>query len=316
MAGIEMASLAGNPMASLLKYAPLRLTLSHWPTRGQHGDWIEALIRLGVGAARCALRHPERQLIIALSVPKRDFAAALIGCGWTLASSPPPPAPPLEVLRELGTGARVRLVAEDSVRVTRFTGTTERWPLVEFHSWVDIWHGDQVLAVSAAPSDAGYKMLSRVPAGTIGRLSAARLARPTADLAIVGSRKSLRAEMHAYLSCENVADTKPTQLADLLLPEDPELATWSTYLYSAQSFTGMLPDGIRAVILDGTRAIRPLRDITAPVVFCIVDRSVADESTAEDILQYHNTRGEHVSLRDDIGQGPPGVEILAFTVAL
>lgn len=294
----------------------MRLSLSDESKGDQYAAWIEAFIRLGARAARHARHYPDRQLIIALSVPSRDFAAALIGCGWTLASSPPPLDPPEEMLARLGKGASVRVVTEDRVLLTRITGETNRWPIVEFGNSATLWNGGEIRALSAAPSIGRYVSLDRVPPGTIGRLSARRLARPMQDLAIAGSRTSLRAEMNAYLSCESIPGANPTRLADLLLPEHPDAATWSMRLYSDRGFDGTLPDGVRAVILDGTGAIRPLRDITVPVVFCIVNRSVADESTAEDIVQYR-ARGKALSLREDIGQEPPpGVEVLAFTVAL
>jgi hypothetical protein len=314
---IETASLRGSSTPTTSEHVPIRLALSDTEAAcGQYAAWIETFIRMGVRAARYARHYPDRQLIIALSVPTRDFAAALIGCGWTLASGPPPLDPPQEVLRQMETGASVRVVTKDRVLLTRVTGSTNRWPIVEFGNSASLWHGGDILALSAAPPIGRYVSLDRVPQGTIGKLSARRLARPTQDLAFVGSRTSLRAEMNAYLSCESIPDAKPTRLADLLLPDDPDAATWSTRVYSARGFNGVLPDGVRAVILDGTSAIGHLRDITVPVVFCIVDRAVADESTAEDIVQYRNT-GKALSLRDDIGQVPPlGVEVLAFTVAL
>jgi hypothetical protein len=317
LAGIGAALLAGQAATSKLENFPLSLSLSHYrDDGGAPSPWVGAFIRMGARVARYARHYPDRQLIIALSVPCRDFAAALIGCGWTLASSPPPLDSPQEELRRLETGASVRVVTKDRVLLTRITGSTHRWPLVEFGNNASFWNGEDILALSAAPSIGRYAELDRVPPGTIGRLSARRLARPTEDLAIVArSRTSLRAEMSAYLSCESIPGAKATRLADLLLPDDPDAATWSARLYSARGFDGALPDSVRAVILDGTSAVRRLRDITVPVVFCIVDRSVADESTAEDIVQYRNT-GEALSLRDDIGQvPPPGVEVLAFTVA-
>jgi hypothetical protein len=253
-------------------------------------------------------------LIVALSVPRRDFAAALLGCGWTLMSSPPPLDPPLEVLSALRRGTPVRVVTKDHVRLTRFEGS--------MGSFVKFGNGryepaNRILAVCVVPAIDKPVMLPRVPPGTIGALSPRRLARPTADLALVGVAKWLRDDMEAYLSRTDVPAAKPTRLSDLLLPDDPEAATWSTRLYAARGFDGKLPAEVRAVILDGSGAIRHLRDTETPVVFCIIDRSVADESAAEDIVQYRNTRGEPLSLGDDIGQGPPpGVEALTFTVAL
>ncbi|WP_258934186.1 hypothetical protein [Nesterenkonia pannonica] len=78
-----------------------------------------------------------------------------------------------------------------------------------------------------------------------------------------------------------------------------------------------LPQDLNAVILDGGGAIKYLGDIEAPVVICVLDRSVADESVAELVMQLRNTRGEPLSLMSDLGWQPPdGVEALAFTVAL
>lgn len=286
------------------------------PGGGQYAAWIETFIRLGARVARYARHHPDRQLIVALSVPRRDFAAVLVGCGWTVMSSPPPLDPPLEVLSELKRGTPVRVVTKDNVRLTRFEGS-----MGTFVKFGDSRYepGEQIIAVSVAPSAGKTVTLPRVPPGTIGALSPRRLARPTADLALVGKVKWLREDMKAYLSCEGIPTAKPTRLADLLLPEIPDAATWSTRLYSYVGFDKgpPLPADIRAVILDGAGAIKFLSEIKAPVVFCIIDRSVADESAAELIMQQRNNWGKAVSIREDIGQPiPSAVEALAFTVAL
>lgn len=64
-------------------------------------------------------------------------------------------------------------------------------------------------------------------------------------------------------------------------------------------------------------AITYLYEIESPVVICVLDRSVAEESAAEGVVQLRNTRGEPVSLTDDIRWRPPeGVEAFGFTVPL
>ena len=71
------------------------------------------------------------------------------------------------------------------------------------------------------------------------------------------------------------------------------------------------------MILDGNGAISYLGEIETPVAICVLDRSVADETAAELVTQLRNTRGEPLSLSDDLDWRPPqGVEALAFTVAL
>jgi hypothetical protein len=71
------------------------------------------------------------------------------------------------------------------------------------------------------------------------------------------------------------------------------------------------------VVLDGASAARYLPAIEAPVVVSIVDRSIADESVSESVMNYRNARGEPVSLERDLRwKVPAGVEALGFEVPL
>ena len=91
-------------------------------------------------------------------------------------------------------------------------------------------------------------------------------------------------------------------------------------------FPALLPSRIDALfvirrvsltILDGQGAIRYLNDVLSPIVVCVFDRSVADESAAEQVVQLRNSRGEPIALSTQLGWAPPaGVEALGFTVAL
>jgi hypothetical protein len=146
----------------------------------------------------------------------------------------------------------------------------------------------------------------------------ARIAAPAADLAIVGTMTWLREDFTAFLSRE-CDGGEPTPIADLLLPNLGNVATWFTRVYASARFAEQLPlpTDVRAVILDGAGAIKYLAEIEAPAVICIVDRSVADETAAEIVVQMRNTRGEPLSIVGDLGwRAPAGVEALAFTAPL
>ncbi|MFI7252803.1 hypothetical protein [Micromonospora chalcea] len=146
----------------------------------------------------------------------------------------------------------------------------------------------------------------------------ARLALPAADLAIIGTTSWLREEFEAHVGREN--DGFPSSaIGSLLMPKVARVATWFTRLYSSTRLAEHLPlpHGLKAVILDGSGAIKHLAEIEAPVVICVLDRSVGDETGAEIVTQLRNTRGEPLSLSNDLGwHPPPGVEALAFTVPL
>jgi hypothetical protein len=146
----------------------------------------------------------------------------------------------------------------------------------------------------------------------------ARLARPAADLAIVGTLSWLHTDANALVARQDDA-SGPTRMADLLLPEGHNPATWSTRLYKAAGLAEQLPlpKDVRGVILDGASAIKYLAEIETPAVVCILDRSIADETAAEIVVQLRNSRGEEVDITTDLRWAPPpGIEALAFTVAL
>ena len=93
---------------------------------------------------------------------------------------------------------------------------------------------------------------------------------------------------------------------------------WSTRLYSSAGFADQLPlpSEIQAVILDGAGAIKYLDDVEAPVVVCIIDRSIADETAAEFIVQRRNAGSDPVAVASLGWSSVPGIEALAFKVPL
>ena len=118
----------------------------------------------------------------------------------------------------------------------------------------------------------------------------ARLALPAADLAIVGTMAWLREDLDAYIVREG-DDLPSSSIGAILMPKMERVATWFTRLYASARLSDCLPlpQELSAVILDGNGAIRYLAEIEAPVVICVFDRSVADETAAELVIQLRNT---------------------------
>ncbi len=299
-----------------------RLALSEYPSqRGRAKDWIGPMVVLGSRAAHHHRKAGDRQLVIALSVPKRDFAAALIGCGWVLASEAPVLPDPLITLKSMKPGQPLRAVNSHHVITETFLSLNEATnpPQAQFAG--STWRVDGIRALTDLEElDTPEKEL-RPELGSIEHMAHldltwdARLALPTADLAIIGT---LEQDLNAYLAKED--DTyRPSSIRSLLKPKTDKTATWFTRLFSSARLADQLPlpEDLNAVILDGNGAISYLGEIETPVAICVLDRSVADETAAELVIQLRNTRGESLSLADDLGWHPPqGVEALAFTVAL
>lgn len=304
--------------------SPVRLVLTESSTdRGRAAPWIGPLLALGARAARFSKRVNGRQLIIAVSVPKRDFAAALVGCGWVLASDAPALADPLATLRTLEPGAPIRAVNSRNIITGSFSSLNETLqpPRAQFAG--STWQVDGIRALAPLTEPVQPMRASRPEPGSIEHMAGldsawdARLALPAADLAIVGTLTWLKEDFEGYLAKEG--DTHPpTSIRSLLMPNIGQVATWFTRLFASARFAEHLPlpPELKAVILDNNGAIKYLTEVETPVVICIFDRSVADETAAELVIQMRNTRGNVVTM-NDLGWHPPtGVEALAFTVAL
>jgi hypothetical protein len=85
-------------------------------------DWIGKFVMLGRLAARWLRVHADRQLVVVLSVPVRDFAAVLVGCGWMTATAAPSILPVREILAGLSLHAPVRVVTRSKVLAEHFGG--------------------------------------------------------------------------------------------------------------------------------------------------------------------------------------------------
>ena len=310
-----------------------QLWLSEDPrTPGSAVSWVGSLVAIGGIASRAAVDHLGRQLIVAVSVPCRDFAAVLVGCGWVLDRQAVELDDPLETLRELDAGTPVRLITEREVVVDNFVRLHDEDDPRVVLRWSQ-WIGSSIKAMAKWPQMEGPLRSPRPRLGNVGRWWGLEstwdnwLASPPADLAVIGTRKWLQEDLAVgfgqvggpVIGGSELDEIKANTIAGLLLPDDGAAATWSTRLIASSGLAEQLPlpEDVRAAVLDGAGAIKHLSEIEVPVVFCILDRSVADEAAGELVMQLRNTRGEPCSLTQDIGgRLSPGVEAIAFTVAL
>lgn len=287
-------------------------------------SWVGPMVALGTRAARYRRSNDDRQLIIAVSVPRRDFAAALIGCGWVLASEAPALPDPLDTLRGMAPGQALRAVNSRYVITGAFSHLDEATNPPQAQFGGSRWRIDGIRALATFTDVDTPEREARPEPGSIEHMARldlawdARLALPAADLAIVGTLKWLELDFDAYLAKEGDG-LRPSSIRALLKPKTNKAATWYTRVFPSARLADHLPlpNDLKAVILDGNGAIRYLGEIEAPVVICVLDRSVADETAAELVTQLRNTRGEPLLLEGDLGWPVPGgVEALAFTVAL
>ncbi|XVX20370.1 hypothetical protein ACQP1U_00395 [Actinomycetota bacterium] len=282
------------------------------------------MLALGSRVARYHRSRADRQLVIAVSVPSRNYAAALIGCGWVLASDAPTLPNPLDTLRAIEPGQALRAVNSRHVVTGTFSYLDEANGPPETQFAGSRWRVDGIRALAPLARLDTPERETRPEPGSIECMAHldlawdARLALPPADLAIVGTLKWLELDFDAYLAKAGDGLT-PSSIRALIRPKASRAATWYTRLFPSARLADHLPlpKELKAVILDGNGAIRYLGEIEAPVVVCVLDRSVADETAAELVTQLRNTRGEPLSVVVDLGWPPPeGVEALAFTVAL
>ncbi|MEJ7647729.1 MAG: hypothetical protein WKF57_01585 [Nakamurella sp.] len=285
---------------------------------GTAAQWIGRLVLLGSRIARWSRTHSDQQVVVTVSVPVRDFAAVLIGCGWLMAAPKPVVEPVAEVARSLALETPVRVVTKTKVITDRFRGLdAERGRLRLTTNWLI----DRLDAMTVLPCFDAPRSQQLAQPGVINQMAglaadwAARLASPADDLALIGTLKWLREDISGCLG--RGEELEP--IANILWPDDPKAATRSTRLFAASRLDDALPlpVDVRAVVLDGATAIKYLRAIETPVVIAVIDRSVADESAAESIVDYRNSRGEPISLEYGIQWQPMhGMEAMAFTVPL
>ncbi len=183
--GKAMSEVGNRPGPNVL----LSLAENHESTPVRSA-WIGPILALGTRLARMADTFADRQLIVTVSVPSREYAAVLIGVGWTLGRPPAQVATdPLSVLRGALPRGNYRALNATHVISGTFQGLDESRTPARV-ALAGHWAVDRLEAVvPVAESDPAEKM-PRPQVGSIGRMSgvdrdwARRLVAPAADLAI------------------------------------------------------------------------------------------------------------------------------------
>jgi hypothetical protein len=287
--------------------------------------WIGAFVALGSLLRRYLPRLEGRQLVLTISVPRRDYAAVLIGAGWMLSSRPPRVAEPIDVFRSTDRSKYLRAVTDKLILTGSFSRLEEDRPdprvltggrllPVARHRAVVELDGETPTIVSDVPAPGFLAELTGAAEAWLARLAA-----PPMDLALVGTAQWLREDLDALIGNGVEGDSDGTPLSTYVLPYGDRVATWSTpVIPSARLGEGeTLPDSCTAAVLDRYGAIKYLNEITVPIVVCLVDRSIADESAAETIIEARLSNSRPISVTRDLHWTPPrAVEALAFTVAL
>lgn len=232
--------------------------------------------------------------------------------------------PPLETLMALVPRTSVRVVTRNEVLVDDFLDVDLTVSPARVRLSGSQWQIDKIEAVAVADQLESPVRSRRIEPRGISKLFrrdlswSNRICRPPQDLLIVGSVNRIRDDLNSYLSVDSEA-YEAERLSDILLVETDGAATWSTRLMTTATFVDDLlsPLEATAAVLDGATAIKYVAEVTAPVVIAIVDRSVADESASEILLQLRASRGRPISSENELRWTPPeGIEILAFAVPL
>ena len=287
-------------------------------------SWAPSYLILGARLARHSHKLTNRQLVVALSAPKRDYVACLIGCGWILGGEAPAVHRPLDVFRGLARKDPVRVVTKSKVISDFFISLDEERAVPRVTFAGSEWFIDGILAANPLDGLDGAKCTQRPSPGSMERMAElemqwdARLAKPSADLSIVGTKLWLQKELETFIFREGESET-PSTIGGLLMPKYCRSATWFTNIYSSTELddTSFFHWKANATILDGTASISYLADIDSSIVVCVIDRSVMNESSGDLILQLLRNAGEPISLSKEINWKPAaGVEALSFMVRI
>jgi hypothetical protein len=293
--------------------------------------FVGAFVSLGSLLRKQLMGLEGRQLVVAISVPCRDYAAALIGAGWMLNAPAPGLTDPMEVFRraeaerQAGYRPYLRAVTEKSILAGAFVKLDETKTPARVTIGGTTRHADWYKAVAVLPFPCENVEMDIPDPGFLGELTGAvqtwreRITAPAEDLALVGTAKWLQDDLSACIGNSAAGHATGTRLETYVLPAGNKSATWATSVIpSARLSEGSaIPQHCALAILDRYGAIKYLNEVETPIVLCVIDRSVADDSAAELVVQARVANSRPISILNDLRWAPPvGVEALGFTVAL
>lgn len=295
---------------------------------GVQAKWIDHLVSCGLRVAHYASTLDDKQLVLALSVPQRDYAAALIACGWVLGAKRPNVPDPREVLERVEPGQKVCLSDKKHIAAAKFFRIDTKMGREVLVSDQSTWCIDKIAAINVLSDDMEPTKIpccqERPKPGSLARMAGmdcdwdSWLVSAPADLAIIGTSKWLDRELDACIRKSEDVVLDSDDIRTVLLPRDKGAVAWHTRIVSHVDRYACLslPNTVSTVILDGNGAIKYLQDIRAKIVICILDRSTVNETSEEYILQYRNARGVPISLSGVNGwKMLSGIEYMAFEVS-
>lgn len=293
-----------------------------------HGDtWIGGFLALG-SYLRKYLPNLQngRRLVVAVSVPRRDYVAALISAGLMLSAPAPVLTDAMEVFRRADDRTYIRAATDTQITVGRFVGFGAthgggetvnlggKKRLTSSYRTAVVLNGSCEDMQSDVPQPGFLGDLTHTSESWLQRITA-----PPEDVVLVGTRKWLLDDLEAEIGDPAAPNAATAPLANYVLPIGGKVATWATAVLPASRLAEgeTLPKSCRIVVLDRYGAIRYLNDTDVPIVVCVVDRSVADDSSAELIVQARLANSRPISVTKDLKWCPPlGVEAMAFTVTI
>lgn len=296
------------------------------------GEWIYQLVALGSRISKYINFVESEQVIVVISVPSREFVAALIAYGWVLEKPVRPRMLPLEVIRLAQPGEIVRLVNKEEVVCGRFdridclkeSGTGAR-VIVSGHKWA-VERLSAAAIVANAPVGDGELRRKKLHL-LRNNLSAVDdndrwdrwLATMSEDIAIIGPKKRLNADLEVSLLRSETDDVSAGAIRRVVIPNEPDAAVWNTGIFSPSNLSedSAIIGQKQLVILDGSEAISLLEDVSSPLVVCIFDRQKPHQWACDYLRAQKAYSCELIDLAEKVRWTPlPGIEATAFRVKL
>ena len=296
------------------------------------GEWIYQLVALGSRLSKYINFVESEQVIVVISVPSREFVAALIAYGWVLEKPVRPRMLPLEVIRLAQPGEIVRLVNKEEVVCGRFdridclkeSGTGAR-VIVSGHKWA-VKRLSAAAIVANAPVGDGELRRKKLHL-LRNNLSAVDdndrwdrwLATMSEDIAIIGPKKRLNADLEVSLLRSETDDVSAGAIRRVVIPNEPDAAVWNTGIFSPSNLSedSAIIGQKQLVILDGSEAISLLEDVSSPLVVCIFDRQKPHQWACDYLRAQKAYSCELIDLAEKVRWTPlPGIEATAFRVKL
>lgn len=312
----------GRVVAVQCEDRALDVALSDSQVDAVSAPWAGELLALGQRLARYRVVDG-RQVIVAVTLPARDYGAVFAACGWVLGCEVSDSPEWMDQLAGLTRGVPVRMVMQDRVVVDRFYGCRSASGGMRVHVGRSQWALSKVtyLEVDEHSDELGFGWQEIPRAGGLVStyIDSRRWRRvfgsARASVAIIGVKSRLWTELELRATRWGSSETFD-RLGDIIRPRRVGSISWGSIVVpGGNEDLPSLPAEAGLTIVDGASAVRWLHEVRTPVVLAIIDRGSADESAVAAVLQLRST-GSPISV-ERFGWSPaPGVEASVFEVPL